>query len=349
MKLSIRCGSLVALVGLTFTGAHAGEKGTPSNRQIGQWVQNLGDEVFAAREAATTNLIKSGETAIKEVAAAATGRDLEVTARALLILNEFAIGSEIETSRAAERALVGIAVSKNPTAARLARTALAPMQKRIATELQACGARVTINGDMIVAVYFDDAKTLGDNLRLLHHLPELESLSFSTPLMDDDGLARLAGLPRVRSLNLYQSRVSDGGMKYLKTLPSLRSVPMGETRVTDQGLIHLKELTQLEYVGLRANHVTDKGLVHLKKLTNLTGLYLGETKVTDAGLIHLRALTKLNTLRLDHTRVSDVGLEHLTAMTELKILDISDTQVTPKGLARLKKALPKVESSQNQP
>jgi Leucine-rich repeat (LRR) protein len=343
--------TMVLLVGLGFPAAGVADERTApaSAKEIAQWILQLDDDSFSVRESASKNLLKSGKAAIEAVAAAATGKSLEVTERALRILDELALSEEGATARAAKQALGSLAISKHPAAAERARRSLRAYQHRIAQTLERCGARVQTTEGRIVAVYFDAAKAFTGNLRLLHELLDVETLSFSTPLMDDDGLAELTGLPQLRELNLYQSRVSDAGLRHLKTLPNLRRVPMGETRVTDEGLVHLKDLTQLEYLGLRGNQVTDAGLVHLRNLTNLTGLYLGETKVTDVGLVHLRNLTKLKMLLLDHTQVSDTGLDHLMRLTDLRDLDLSDTRVTAAGKARLKKALPQLQLRGGQP
>lgn len=343
-RKNIGCWAVILLVGSGRTAAHpADEIEAPvSAIQFARWIRQLDDRSFAVREGAAKRLLKSGKAAAEAVATAATGDSPEVTYRALRILDELASSEEVGNARAAREALAKVAASKH-SAADDARRLLRAYQLRVAATLQGSGARVGIRDEKIVLVSFDQATALGENLLLLHELPDLEELSFSTPLMDDDGLARLKGLPRLRELNLFQSRVGDEGLKCLKTLPSLRRVPMGKTRVTDAGLAHLKDLTHLEYVGVRGNQVTDAGLVHLEKLTNLTGLYLGETKVTDAGLAHVRHLTKLSMLVLNQTEVSDTGLEHLKDLTSLRSLDLSHTRVTDAGVARLSKTLPRLD------
>jgi hypothetical protein len=317
---------------------------TASAKQIAQWAAQLGDNSFAVRESASEQLVQAGRPAIEAVAAAAMNAErLEVTVRALRILNELALSPDEATARSAKAALGELAGSKRPAVAARARSALRTYQLNVATVLQRCGARMQSSDGRIVSVNFDEAKDFVKHLHLLHELPDVEHLSFSTPLMDDDALAELRGLPRLRDLNLYRSRIGDDGLKHMATFPSLERIPMGETRVTDRGLVHLKDLTQLEYVGLRGNQVTDDGLVHLKNLTNLTGLYLGETKVTDAGLAHLKPLTKLNLLLLGQADISDAGLEHLKGLTELRSIDLSETKVTEAGLASLKRAIPEVQ------
>src|SRR5690242_11467003 len=74
--------TVVLLAGLGSTAACA-EENEPSSQQIAQWIVQLGDHSFAARDAASKELLKSGEAAIDAVAAAATGDSLEATVRAV--------------------------------------------------------------------------------------------------------------------------------------------------------------------------------------------------------------------------------------------------------------------------
>jgi hypothetical protein len=318
-------------------------------RQIAQWIEQLDADSFSQRRIAARQLMTVGEAAVEPLVRTAAGKSFEVTDRTMRILGELASSSETATAKAARAALVELAASKRPGVSSQARRVLRARQQRALAALEQCGAQIYGSDEHISYVSFDDAEELGANLLLLHELPDLERLSFSTELMDDRGLAELRGLPRLKELNLYRSRVGDPGMQHLKTMPGLKRVPMGETRVTDKGLVHLKDLTQLEYLGLRANQITDAGLVHLAKLTNLTGLYLGETKVTDAGLAHLKPLTKLDMLRLDQTQVTDAGLQHLHGLSALRSLDLTNSRVTPAGIARLKQAVPQIEIRTQQP
>jgi hypothetical protein len=307
----------VVLGSLAAAGAEASE--TPASaEQIAIWIRQLDDNAYSVRESASKNLLKSGKAVIGPVAKAAVGNSVEVTSRTIHVLEELASSDDVATVEEAIEALLTLARSDQPAAPR-ARKALRNYQYRIVGMLERCGAQIDFREDLVVGVDFNGAKVLKGYLHLLHELPDLEHLSFSTPLMDDERLAELQGLPRLWDLYLYRSNVSDAGLKYLKTFPSLRRVPMGETRVTDKGLVHLKDLTQLEYVGLRGNRVTDDGLVHLKNLTKLTGLFLAETQVTNA------------------------GMEHLKGMTALQQVYLWDTKVTEAGVAKLKKALPQAQ------
>lgn len=316
------CGAVWLLLGLS-TAAAAGAEvadAPPSPTEIAQWVRQLDDASFSVRQAAHKQLAKAGRAAIEAVTQAAVGGSLEVTDRSIRILLESASSDDLAASGVAIEALAKIASAGDPRASVRARSAMQTYQLRIASMLERIGATFGLRDGRIVAVDFDAATELGSNLRLLHALPDLEDLSFSTHLMDDRGVAELRGLPKVRNINLYRSRVGDTGLQHLKTLPSLRRIPMGETRVTDKGLAHLKEMTQLEYIGLRGDQITDAGLVELKGLPNLKGLHLGETEVTDAGLEHLRSLKSLEYVELWTTPVTEAGLARLSAaMPQLQI------------------------------
>lgn len=317
--------------------------------QVAQWVRDLDDDAFAVREAATQKLLAAGRGVIDAVATAALGNSVEVTQRALRILQEFSTARDELTAAAAKKALAGLASSKHPAAAPRAQEILRAHLLRFAAELEQAGAQVRIVAGAVVAVNLDRVQDVAAKLPLLRQLPDLEEVSLSNAQIEDAALAQLTGLPRLRVLNLFSSRIGDDGLKHLKDMPALRWLPMGHTRVTDAGLTHLKDLVHLEYLGLRGNQVTDAGLVHLKKLTNLTGLYLGETKVTDAGLIHLKGMTKMAYLRLHTVAVTDAGLEHLLGMTKLERLELWDTKVTPEGAARLKEKLPGVQIVTDRP
>ena len=117
---------MVLLVGLGSTAGHAAEKSEapPSAKQIAQWIQQLDDDVFSVRESASRKLLRAGKATIEAVAKAAAGKSLEVTDRAVRILDELASSTEGATARSAKAALVELAASKDPAAAVRARTAL---------------------------------------------------------------------------------------------------------------------------------------------------------------------------------------------------------------------------------
>jgi hypothetical protein len=320
-----------------------------TDEDIRQWTKDLGADGFKRREAATRNLMKAGKKGLDHVAKTVEGRNQEAAVRALDILRQLAKTKESETAEAARKALVKLAGSTHRITARRAQGALRDIQLQIAQQLEQLGGSFQMNSDRIVAVNLDAVVNLGAALPLLRNLPDLEHVSLSNPVMNDDFMAELKGLSKLQDLNLYSSNIGDNSLQVMKSFPNLRRLPMGQTKVTDAGLVHLKGLKQLEYVGLRANKITDAGLAQLRHLTNLTGLYLGETKVTDAGLVHLKGMKKMTWLRLGHTKVTDIGLSHLMSMTKLEALDLSHTNVSQAGIFGLRMAIPKLQITTERP
>src|SRR5206468_2858787 len=126
------CWTAVFLVGLVAATACAEEQGeaSASAKRIAQWIQQLDDDSFSVRDAASKNLVKSGRTAIEAVAAAAVGKSLEASVRAVRILDAFASSAEAATARSAKESLAELAASDHPAAAR-ARNVLRTYQERI--------------------------------------------------------------------------------------------------------------------------------------------------------------------------------------------------------------------------
>ncbi|MGC3971242.1 MAG: hypothetical protein QM775_29045 [Pirellulales bacterium] len=279
---------------------------------IAGWIRELDAPTFVRREAAGRRLLDLGREAVEPIAAAVEQPlSLEAVQHAMRVLEGIAAGGDPETTVVVKQTLVRLARSKNVTTAAKARESLRNHQQRILALLERCGAAVEQNEGVVYSVSFDSARVLGENLKLLHELPDIIHLSCGTALMDDAGLAAIAGLPKLRELNLFQASITDAGLKHLRSFPELRRVPMGFTNVTDRGLAELKDLTQLEYIGLRGDQITDAGLPQLKNLVNLTGLHLGETKVTDAGLPHLYGFKKLQTLSIWQTKATEAGFAEL--------------------------------------
>jgi len=160
---------LVLFVGVGSTAAHAAEKREtpPSAKQITHWIQQLDDDAFSVRESASRKLLRSGKAAIEAVAKAAAGNSLEVTDRAVRILDELASSTEGATARSAKAALVELAASKDPAAAVRARTALRGYQQRVTAALQRCGAPA------------DSMST-----DLAPHFSAAQRLTFAPPLTD---------------------------------------------------------------------------------------------------------------------------------------------------------------------
>ena len=215
-----------------------------------------------------------------------------------------------------------------------------------------------LKGLSVIALRISDA-----DLAQLEGLTGLESLFLSSTQVTDAGLAHLAGLVNLKQLWLNSTQITGPGLVHLKgmtklegllldgsklrdldslpPLPALKDLRLGETSVGDAHLAALTRLPSLNSLTLRGTGITDAGLVHLVGLNgSLRTLFLGQTQITDASAPTLLRLDKLEILNLDETKVTDATTDQLGQLTSLRSLRVNKTGVTDAGLARLKKALP---------
>lgn len=173
-------------------------------------------------------------------------------------------------------------------------------------------------------------------LHMVKHFSQLESLILEGAKITDQGLTVLEGKQCLVRLDLSDTRVGDQGLAHVRGLSRLEVVHLDGTDITDEGLARMKGMTGLKTLGLRGTKVTDGGLAHLKGLSNLTSLDLDGTKITDGGLARIAGLTKLKTLSLSATLISDEGLAYLEGLSDLTCLSLDGTQISDSGLAHLK-------------
>src|SRR5262245_60184930 len=87
---------------------------------IARLVRQIGAADYAAREAATRELVAAGPQAIPLLAEAAAGDDLETAYRAVRVLQSFSDGEDRATQKRAVAVLEGLAANGNKTTAALA-------------------------------------------------------------------------------------------------------------------------------------------------------------------------------------------------------------------------------------
>src|SRR5215472_2117138 len=107
MKGSRASSGLLLLLSLAGIGALPRAAGAqPPADSIPRWVEQLDDDRFAVREAATRNLVEAGKRAIEPVTKAAVSNDPEVTHRAVRVLRELTRASDSGTAHQAKMALI---------------------------------------------------------------------------------------------------------------------------------------------------------------------------------------------------------------------------------------------------
>ncbi len=101
-----------------------------SPEQIAQWIAQLDNDDFAAREAAQSSLQKAGKPAFDALSEAAMGDSQEAGVRAIEILKRHFRGADDSLKQAAEAALQKISAGDNTIAAGRANNALQPAPEK---------------------------------------------------------------------------------------------------------------------------------------------------------------------------------------------------------------------------
>lgn len=181
---------------------------------------------------------------------------------------------------------------------------------------------------------------LGEQVRLLNHLPALEAVGIKAARIDDDDLAGLDTCARLRSLGVVGSQraaISDGALEHIADARSLTDLDLGMAAVQEAGFAQLAELENLEQLRASGSGVTDAALSSLAMLTKLKRLTLSDTAVTNAGVAELRRLANLQQLSIHSKGIRDAAIGELKGLnlTELDIGDgITDASLGDLGVLR---------------
>ena len=162
---------------------------------------------------------------------------------------------------------------------------------------QIVGNRWIRSLETVESVKFLGIKPLSNtDLAWLLELPEIESLSFGNPMVDERGGRPFFHSIHHRGTPNRHPRITDDGMRYVKELKNLGWLSLSETQVGDSGLEQLAGLTKLRFLSLDLTLVTDGGLTHLCGMKNLIGLSLFRVAVTDTAIPELKCLPQLQHL-----------------------------------------------------
>jgi hypothetical protein len=151
--------------------------------------------------------------------------------------------------------------------------------------------------ETVDTVEFLGSKSLKNtDLAWLLELPEIQTLTFGFPMVDERGVRPFSHTVYRRGSSIQHPEITDEGMRYVKALKHLDWLSLSETQVGDAGLEQLSGRTELRFLCLDMTRVTDTGLVHLRRMKNLRGLSLYRTAVSDAGISELKCLPLLTHL-----------------------------------------------------
>lgn len=210
---------------------HGGSASTPSD--IVRLVRQIGAADYAAREAATRELLAAGPQAIPLLAEAAAGDDLETAYRAVRVLQSFSDGENRATQKRAVAVLESLASNGNKTTAALAADALTfyhlGLQDRAIEDLRRLFADIrpiasedfTLDPAGIKAVL--DSRYVGksSDMELLKQITNLQWLQIVNVPLDQDALTTIGQLPGLARLDLYGTGVSSETVEALaRKLPA---------------------------------------------------------------------------------------------------------------------------------
>lgn len=277
--------ALIAMTVLPLTAAPAVPAETPASapadapsaEQIQQWIAQLNAERFVDREVATEKLISSGGAAVGPVLAATAENNLEVTTRAIYILQELALSGDAAVSDAAHAGLERIAQPRLTSAARRARTTLERLdsirQERAIQDLRHLGASVADRqADHVFGFVEGYTVELGEgwqgrvqDLSRLRWLRDAGELVLQGPQVTDEWLRYVASMSQLPMLTLKRAKVTDDGLKQLAGLKELAVLSLIHVPVSDQVIDTLRQLQSVDKFRIYGGNLTAAGVQKLRQ------------------------------------------------------------------------------------
>lgn len=248
----------------------------PSATQIQGWIGQLNADRFLDREVATEKLIAAGGGAVTPVLVAAAENNLEVTTRAIYILQELALSGDAAVSDAAHAALEKVAEPRLTSAARRARATLVRLdlirQERAVQDLRRLGASIA-----------DRQSDFGLGLA------EGYTVEFGEGWQGQiQDLSRLRWLRDAGEVVLQGPQVTDEWLRYVAAMSELRMLTVKRASVTDEGLKHVSALKALSVLSLMYVPVSDRAVAVLRQLQGVDKFRIYGGQLTAAGVEQLR-------------------------------------------------------------
>ena len=194
------------------------------------------------------------------------------------------------------------------------------------------------------AVYRDkaDATTLARLTGKRYEELDKEYLAFLR--VGDTEMSQLIPGENVPRLYLGRTSVTGNSIPHIAQVNGLARLDLGYCKITDDDLKRLPASQTLIQLNMEQTQITDAALDHIRQFTNLRELDVSGCRISDAVAAQLAELTDLEILWLTDTSITDRGLAELHGLKKLKFVDVSGTGVTAEGWAKLKRAVPSVNS-----
>ena len=241
-----------------------------SGQDVNELIRQLDAPQFAAREAATHDLIKLGDQAIDPIAAAIKSGSNEIRTRGIYILKEIAKDEEIDQPAPAR---VAIEVLRDEGTPFLRRRAAA-----VIVELNKLREAKTL-------VFFQEKGAVKDEQPVVAGMFVNQTGSYALSINeawkgDPQDLKRLQYLTGMITLELTGEWVTDEIVETVSTISQLRQLSIRKAKITNQTPEILATHDNLEGFELRYCAVDNECLPALKKFQFLTRLMLVGTRIT---------------------------------------------------------------------
>ena len=286
-------------------GIHNGSKKL-SAAQIERLVAELDSESYQARRQATRTLAQQGAVAVPRVLAAAQGRSLETTARAVEVLKYLGMSPDDVTEEAAYAALEQLAQLPAPSAATRATAALRTLKE---TRQDRTVARIRDLGGNVSEPY-SPTVLAGGKFRVMARGGG--GVMFIGP---GDIAEHVHGDSSTIAVTIDAEKWKPGkeGLRTLRKLSSITQLVLEGKEVDDSWVSELSSMAsgELQYVTFKRTSVTDKSLAHISKWSSLISLDFMYSPITDAAVSDMAKLKKLQSVRLYGTRVSHEAADRL--------------------------------------
>ena len=263
-------------------------------QELAQWAKDLDSDEFQARETATLNLAAAGAPAISHVKPMLDSPSLEASTRALHVLRELGLSSDLDTQDAAREVLEAISRKDSAVGKRAAKSIAWLNEQRSSQtirDLENLGATIQRTD------YSDD----------LHERVVVEAVQLGPEWKGEErDLRRLKWLVDVPRLVLVGDKMGDSALAQVVQMPGLKSLYLYRTGVTDLGMQSLAAAASLQEVGVYYSAVGDAAVDPLGKLRTLTSVKLYGTKVSPEATERLK--TALNLAKIDYRRGAFLGV-----------------------------------------
>ena len=183
-----------------------------------------------------------------------------------------------------------------------------------------------------------DSEIVGDDIRFLAEVPNLEYLILCNTKFSDHGLKNFKLARSLKWMDLRETETGDVGVPFLGAIPGIESLDLSSTKIKGPGLAGLKNAQFLKSLSLRHNDLDEDCIRFLAEIPRLECLSLQHSRITSAGISALKNAPALQELDLYGTAVDDDSLGSLADIRTLKKLGLEETQIQGAGLAHFKRS-----------